>query len=120
MVREKSKSKVTFDDEYFLPDLEFQKQYILDNFDFERVVHTLHMKIHKDYDSNEYSEWKMACRNGYKVPDVAELKKLAIDLMNGAIKCKQENYYAHCGPFRIIKMYDRLILDFVITSWSYD
>ena len=38
MVREKSKSKVTFDDEYFLPDLEFQKQYILDNFDFERGV----------------------------------------------------------------------------------
>lgn len=120
MVYKKSKSKVTFDDEYFLPDLEFQKQDILNNFDFERVVHTLHMKIHKDYNSNEYSEWKIVCKNGPIIPDIVELKRLAIDLMNGAIKCKQNNYCARCGPFRVIKMYNRLILDFVITSWSYD
>lgn len=109
-----------FTDEDFLPTLSEQRDNILKNFDFTRVANTMAMNIYKDWNTGTYSPWRMVVRYGYHVPTVEDLKELATDLMNVAINCSHSVYVTRSGPFRVIKVHGRLILDFVITSWSYD
>ena len=109
-----------FTDEDFLPNLFEQRDNILKNFDFIRVANTMAMNIYKDWDTGQYSPWRIVVSYGFHVPTVDDLKELATDLMNSAIDCSQSVYVTRSGPFRVIKVHGRLILDFVITSWSYD
>lgn len=110
----------SFTDEDFLPTLFEQRDNILENFDFTRVANTMAMNIYKDWNTGTYSPWRMVVSYGYHVPTVEDLKELATDLMNAAIDCSHYVYITRSGPFRVIKAYGRLILDFVVTSWSYD
>ena len=110
----------SFTDEDFLPTLTEQRDNILKNFDFTRVANTMAMNIYKDWNTGQYSPWRMVVRYGYHVPTVDDLVELATDLMNVAIACSHSVYITRSGPFRVIKAYGRLILDFVVTSWSYD
>ena len=109
-----------FTDEDFLPTLFEQRDNILKNFDFLRVANIMAMNIYRDWNTGTYSPWKIVVRYGFHVPTVEDLKELATDLMNAAIDCSHSVYITRSGPFRVIKAYGRLILDFVITSWSYD
>lgn len=109
-----------FTDEDFLPTLFEQRDNILKNFDFLRVANIMAMNICRDWNTGTYSPWKIVVRYGFHVPTVEDLKELATDLMNAAIDCSHSVYITRSGPFRVIKAYGRLILDFVITSWSYD
>lgn len=109
-----------FTDEDFLPTLPEQRDNILKNFDFTRVANIMAMNICKDWNTGQCSPWRIVVRYGYHVPTVDDLVELATDLMNVAIHCSHSFYITRSGPFRVIKAYGRLILDFVITSWSYD
>ena len=110
----------SFTDEDFLPTLPEQRDNILKNFDFTRVANTIAMNIYKDWKTGQYSPWRITVSYGFHVPTVDDLKTLATDLMNAAINCSHSVYVTRSGPFRVIKAYGRLILDFVVTSWSYD
>lgn len=118
-VRKKDKN---LEDKDFLPSLEQQKEYILNNFDFDRVVYTMSLPVHKDYFSGHYGKWTMAIpgKTWLSIPSVAELQQFADTLLTGAIKHENSVYISHCGPFRVIKYYDHLILDFIIFSESYE
>ena len=109
-----------FTDEDFLPPLPEQRDNILENFDFTRVANTMAMNINKDWNTGTYSPWRIVVSYGFHVPTVEDLKELATTLMNAAIDCSRSVYITRSGPFRVIKVHGRLILDFVITSWSYD
>ena len=109
-----------FTDEDFLPTLFEQRDNILKNFDFVRVANTMAMNIYKDWNTNEYTPWRMSLSYGFHIPSVDDLRIVAAKLMNSAIKCPKSIYISRTGPFRVIKAHGRLILDFVITSWSYD
>ena len=109
-----------FTDEDFLPTLPEQRDNILENFDFTRVANTMAMNINKDWNTGKYSPWRIVVSYGFHVPTVEDLKELATTLMNAAIDCSRSVYITRSGPFRVIKVHGRLILDFVITSWSYD
>ena len=110
----------SFTDEDFLPTLPEQRDNILKNFDFTRVANTMAMNIYKDWNTGTYSPWRIVVKYGYHVPTVEDLAELATDLMNVAIASSHSVYIIRSGPFRVIKAYGRLILDFVVTSWSYD
>ena len=109
-----------FTDEDFLPTLSEQRDNILKNFDFVRVANTMAMNIYKDWETGQYYPWRISVSYGFHVPTVDDLKELATNLMNAAIDCSHSVYITRSGPFRVIKAYGRLILDFVVTSWSYD
>lgn len=119
----KTKQKVhksQFIDEDFLPDLFEQRDEILKNFDFTRVANIMAMNVYKNWNTNEYTPWRMSLSYGFHVPSVDDLRIIAVKLINSAIKCPKSLYISRTGPFRVIKAHGRLILDFVITSWSYD
>lgn len=109
-----------FTDEDFLPTLSEQRDNILKNFDFTRVANIMAMNIYKDWKTGQYTPWRMIVSYGFHVSTVDDLKELATDLMNAAINHSQSVYVTRSGPFRVIKVHGRLILDFVITSGSYD
>jgi hypothetical protein len=110
----------SFTDEDFLPTLPEQRDNILKNFDFIRVANTMAMNIYKDWETGQYYPWRITVSYGFHVPTVDDLKELATNLMNAAINCSHSVYITRSGPFRVTKAYGRLILDFVVTSWSYD
>ena len=109
-------------DEDFLPSLNAQKEDILQNFDFEYVLDVLLIpNIYKDPYTGIRTAWTLY--NGMhqvEYPTVATLKSIASNLLTGAIQCADPVYIGRCGPFRVIKAESRLILDCILTTWSYD
>ena len=119
----KTKQKVhksQFTDEDFLPTLVEQRDDILENFDFVHVANVMATNVYKDWETGKYGPWKIAMNYGFHVPSADELKDIAKKLMDAAIKCSRATYISRTGPFRVTKVHRRLILDFVVTSWSYD
>ena len=116
----KCTKKLNFIDEEFLPNLEKQKEFILNTFDFEQVAKVMSTPIKKDYFTGRYDVWKISNKMGFSIPTIEDLKDLAISLMNSAIKAEDSIYIIASGPFKVTKIYGRLILDFRVTSGSYD
>lgn len=116
----KCTKKLNFVDEEFLPNLEKQKEFILNTFDFEQVVKVMSTPIKKDYLTGIYDVWKIYNKTGFSIPTTDALKELAISLMNSAIKSNDSIYIIASGPFKVTKIYGRLTLDFRVTSGSYD
>ena len=84
--------------------------YIMDNFDFGRVIKTM-----------EALDWRWTSTDG--VPDEYEARTFARKLLKQAaarIVSKEENHcYISCGGFVARKYYDGgLELEFVLTSWG--
>lgn len=119
-VMKKCIKKLNFTDEEFLPSLEKQMEYILSTFDFEHVDKIMQMSVRKDPYTNEYGPWKIVNERGFSIPTLKDLKDCAKHLMKSAIVNDEDVYITRSGPFRVIKAYDRLILDFVMTTASYD
>ena len=120
MKNKQNVKKSNFTDEDFLPTLCEQRDDILKNFDFVRVANTMATNIYKDWNTGKYVPWKISLSYGFNVPSADELKVIAKSLMDAAIKCPRATYISRTGPFKVTKVHGRLILDFVVTSWSYD
>lgn len=120
MVRKRKLTNLT--DEDFLPSLNAQKEDILKEFDFEYVREVLTIPdIHKDPVTGFKTPWNLYNGKGQiEPPTVETLKNIASSLLTGAITCQDPVYVARCGPFRVIKTDDRLILDCILTTYSYD
>ena len=54
------------------------------------------------------------------IPSEMQLKMMALDMMIPAINTDEKVYITRSGPFRLIKAHNRLILDFVLKTGSYD
>lgn len=107
---------VNYIDEDFLPTLEEQKEFILKNTNFEHIANVLQMPIKE---SN--TPWIIRYSDGtFDIPDEEMLKSTADDLLSGAIKADIDVYSCRFGPFRVTKLYRRLILDLCIYTMSYD
>lgn len=122
MVKLKEIKKRIVDD---TPPLEDQINDIIDNFNFDLVAEYMEYfgrGVHNeqgDYIGRE--RWKMACEDGFHVPTVSDLKTLARRLLEDVISKLRGNYtYVATGPFKAIRRYDILELNFVPESWSYD
>lgn len=116
----KCTKKLNFIDEEFLPNLEKQKEFILNTFDFEQVVKVMSAPVKRDYSTGMYDVWKISNKMGFSIPTIEVLKELAVALMNAAIKADDSIYIITTGPFKVTKIYGRLTLDFIVTSGSYD
>ena len=120
MVRKRKLTNLT--DEDFLPSLNSQKEDILKEFDFEYVQDVLNVpNIYKD----PITGLKTPCilyngKGQIELPTIETLKDIASSLLNGAIECQDPVYVARRGPFRVIKTDNRLILDCILTTYSYD
>ena len=110
------KNEVNYNDENFLPTLEEQKEYILNETNFEYIANVLQMPIKE---SN--TPWIIRYSDGtFSIPNKEVLKSTANDLLSGAIKADIDVYSCRFGPFRVTKIYNRLILDLCIYTMSYD
>lgn len=119
--RNKSKKSVIYDDETFLPSLEEQLWNIINNFDFDYVAKVMAMDVRKDPYTGQMVPWKLtSLRSPDKVSTVETLTSFAIGLMKSAIDVDKDVYICRGGPFRVIKAHNRLILDFVLKTYSYD
>lgn len=108
-------------DDDFIPSLEDQKKDILANFDFNHVTEVMKMNIYKNHDTGECTPWRVFFKDiGFHLPTPERLKEYATLLLDSAINCNVEVSIERFGPFRVTKAFDRLILDFVVESWSYD
>lgn len=108
--------EVNYTDEDFLPTLEEQKEFILNNTNFKYIANVLQMPIKEGK-----TPWIVRYSNGtISIPDEEMLKSTADDLLSGAIKTDIDVYSCRFGPFRVTKLYSRLILDLCIYTMSYD
>lgn len=108
--------KVNYTDEDFLPTLEEQKEFILNNTNFKYIANVLQMPI-----KESKTPWIVRYSNGmFSIPDEEMLKSTADELLSGAIKADIDVYSCRFGPFRVTKLYKRLILDLCIYTTSYD
>lgn len=108
--------EVNYTDEDFLPTLEEQKEFILNNTNFKYIANLLQMPIKEGK-----TPWIVRYSNGtISIPDEEMLKSTADDLLSGAIKADIDVYSCRFGPFRVTKLYSRLILDLCIYTMSYD
>ena len=119
MKERKSKKRLDFTDEDFLPSLGDQMIDILDKFDFKYVANVMATNIRKQRDG-QMVPWEIYVSRKYRVPTVEDLMNLAIKEMQAAIKADNPVYISRSGPFRVIKAYNRLILDFCLKTHSYD
>ena len=123
--RVKRKKKLNYDDEDFLPSYDEQIKEILDNFDFDYVHKIMHMDVRKNSDG-EYEPWEVATHltldGDYttSLPTYPYLVNLATMLLQTAAAADNDVYITRSGPFRVIKSFNRLILDFTMHTWSYD
>lgn len=119
--KNKSNKSVIYDDEAFLPGLEDQLWNIINNFDFDYVAKVMAMEVRKDPCTGQMVPWTlMSLRSPNKVPTVETLISFAIGLLKSAIDVDKDVYICRSGPFRVIKAHNRLILDFVLKTYSYD
>ena len=121
MKERKIKKRLDYSDEQFLPSLYEQAQYILNNFDFQHVSEVMAMSIRKDIQGNKHP-WKITMRylSEPVIPSETQLRMMALDMMIPAINTDKKVYITRSGPFRLIKAHNRLILDFVLKTESYD
>ena len=119
--RNKSNKAVIYDDEAFLPDLKDQMWNIINNFDFDYIAKVMAMNIRKDSCTGEMIPWTInANLTSTSVPTIERLTASAIRLLQSAIDVDHDVYICRSGPFRVIKAHNRLILDFVLKTYSYD
>ena len=119
--RNKSNKSVIYDDEAFLPSLEEQLWNIIHNFDFDYVSKVMAMNTRKDSCTGEMVPWTTnTTLTSASVPTVERLIAFAIRLLKSAIEVDHDVYISRSGPFRVIKAHNRLILDFVLKTYSYD
>lgn len=119
MKERKIKKRLDYTDEYFLPSLEDQMIDILDKFDFQYVANVMAMNVRKDLEG-QMVPWEIYISNKKRIPTVKDLMNIAIKDMQAAIKADNPVYISRSGPFRVIKAYNRLILDFCLKTHSYD
>lgn len=119
MKERKIKKRLDYTDEDFLPPLEDQMLNIVDNFDFQYVANVMAMNIRKNLEG-KVAPWELFIYNKKRIPTVEDLMNLAIKEMQAAIKADNPVYISRSGPFRVIKAYNRLILDFCLQTYSYD
>ena len=121
MKERKIKKCLDYSDEQFLPSLHEQAQYILNNFDFQYVSEVMATSIRKDIYGNKHP-WKITMRYASEpvIPSEMQLRMMALDMMIPAINTSEKVYITRSGPFRLIKVHNRLILDFVLKTESYD
>ena len=119
MKERKIKKRLDYTDENFLPPLEDQMLNIIDNFDFKYVANVMATNIRKNLDG-QVVPWELFISNKKRIPTVEDLMNLAIKEMKAAIKADNTVYISRSGPFRVIKAYNRLILDFCLKTHSYD
>lgn len=121
MKERKSKKRLDYTDEDFLPPLGDQMIDILDKFDFKYVANVMAMNIRKNLDGKmEPWEIHIPYTSHKRTPSAEDLMNLAIKEMQAAIKAANPVYISRSGPFRVIKAYNRLILDFCLKTHSYD
>ena len=79
------------------------------------------MSIRKDIHGNKHP-WKITMRYASEsvIPSEMQLRMMALDMMIPAINTDEKVYITRSGPFRLIKAHNRLILDFVLKTESYD
>lgn len=119
--RNKSNKSVIYDDEAFLPSLEDQMWNIVNNFDFDYVSKVMAMNTRKDSCTGEMVPWTTNSNlTTASVPTVERLIASATRLLKSAIEVDHDVYICRSGPFRVIKAHNRLILDFVLKTYSYD
>lgn len=119
--KNKSNKSVIYDDEAFLPGLEDQLWNIINNFDFDYVAKVMAMEIRKDPCTGQMVPWTTKTSlTSASVPTVERLIASAIRLLKSAIDVDHDVYICRSGPFRVIKAHNRLILDFVLKTYSYD
>lgn len=119
--KNKSNKSVIYDDEAFLPGLEDQLWNIINNFDFDYVAKVMAMNVRKDSCTGEMIPWTTnTTLTSASVPTVERLIASAIRLLKAAIEVDHDVYICRSGPFRVIKAHNRLILDFVLKTYSYD
>lgn len=119
MKERKIKKRLDYTDEDFLPPLEDQMIDILDKFDFKYVANVMATNIRKNLEG-QMVPWELFIYNKKRIPTVEDLMNLAIKEMQAAIKADNPVYISRSGPFRVIKAYNRLILDFCLKTHSYD
>ena len=119
MKERKIKKCLDYTDEDFLPSFEDQMLDILDNFDFQYVANVMAMDIRKNLEG-QMVPWEVYISNNKRIPTVEDLINFAIEDMRAAIKADNPVYISRSGPFRVIKAYNRLILDFCLKTHSYD
>lgn len=119
MKERKIKKRLDYTDENFLPPLEDQMLNIIDNFDFKYVANVMATNIRKNLDG-QVVPWELFISDKKRIPTVEDLMNLAIKEMQAAIKADNPVYISRSGPFRVIKAYNRLILDFCLKTHSYD
>lgn len=119
MKERKSKKRLDYTDENFLPPLGDQMLNIIDNFDFKYVANVMATNIRKNLEG-QMVPWELFISNKKRIPTVEDLMNLAIKEMQAAIKADNPVYISRSGPFRVIKAYNRLILDFCLKTHSYD
>ena len=119
MKERKIKKRLNYTDEHFLPPLGDQMLDILDKFDFQYVANVMAMSVRKDLEG-QMVPWEIYISNKKRIPTVEDLMNIAIKDMQAAIKADNPVYISRSGPFRVIKAYNRLILDFCLKTHSYD
>lgn len=119
MKERKIKKRLNYTDEDFLPPLGDQMIDILDKFDFKYVANIMATNIRKNLEG-QMVPWELFISNKKRIPTVEDLMNLAIKEMQAAIKADNPVYISRSGPFRVIKAYNRLILDFCLKTESYD
>lgn len=119
MKERKIRKCLDYTDEDFLPPLEDQMIDILDNFDFQYVANVMATNIRKNSEG-QMVPWEIYISNKKRVPTAEDLMNIAIRDMQAAIKADNTVYISRSGPFRVIKAYNRLIIDFCLKTHSYD
>ena len=97
-----------------------QKSLILQTFDFQNVARIMDYDILVDPATGKYHPWYLFSRTGLKSATSYELKDMAEKLLDFVIKDPASTSMARSGPFRAMKMYGKLYLDFGVSTSFYD
>ena len=111
------------------PSLREQRDNILKNFDFKTLAKVMALPcrpIYRDDNCEElvgYEPWRVFTKEGFIVPDEAELRQSAERLLNQVMvqSLNGDKYiWMACGPFKVTFRYGILELEAILTSWSWD
>lgn len=110
------------------PPLDVQYNYIMENFDFDKVLEYMSWdKSHRTYDGEmcrKVSLEMYISPGEYRVPSISDLRALARDLLTQVIRnyrnSKSTFVSISTGPFKAMCRYGMLELIGVIESWSDD
>lgn len=117
----------TFEETYDVPDLDKQKQDILENFDFDIVLNIMHIPCKAIYDDDldkviGYEPWSVYCNGYIHIPNAKELRYIAIELIDDVIKYVKDYpnkwYNIATGPFEVFYGNGVISLKFIMESWG--